>query len=252
MDRQLFASRSEEGGFTRGDGGKPIPQRYPVELWTWTIEDEVLTPVSQGERCVLALDADRPFPCGDAGPGPLPGTQPAADESAAVAQPFHTDVDGDGQDDVVALEGPANRATVEDGDVRLVISLGSGGEPSAPVPAGWTPDVFTTPYAAADGTRGLLVRQEGGDATTMTLYLLKGDELVAARPEGGIRLGNGFDGTGENTTRTDTWLTTDGRLFSRTKPLDQIDENSWQFFEWTLHGTRVVIEETYGFGCWEC
>ena len=112
--------------------------------------------------------------------------------------------------------------------------------------------MFTTPYAAADGTRGLLVRPEGGDATRMTLYLVKGDHLVAARPEGGVRLGNGFDGTGDSTTRTDTWPTTEGRLFSRRTPLDQVEQDSWEFYEWARHGTRLVVEETYGNGCWTC
>jgi hypothetical protein len=250
-NRQLFSSRSVEGGFELGDGGKPQPQRYPVEVWTWTIDGRALVPVSQGERCVEELQETRPFPC-DEGPGPVPGTQPAVEDSAHVAEPVDADVDGDGRDDLVVLEGPTGEATVEDGDVLLVVSLGGGGELSAPVPGGWTPDVLTTPYEAADGTRGLLVRQEGGDATTMTLYLIEGDELVAARPQGGIRLGNGFDGTGDSTTRTDTWLTTDGRLFSRRTPLGQVEEDSWQFFEWTLHGTRIVVEESYGFGCWKC
>jgi hypothetical protein len=248
-DGQLFSSRSEEGGFEPGDGGKPLPQRYPVEVWTWTIDGQALAPVSQGQQCVEALEQTRPFPCnGD--PGPLPGTQPAAEETAPVAQPFEADVDGDGQDDVISLEGPENKEYVEEGDVRLVVSLGSGGELTAPVPAGSSPDLFTTPYAT-DGNHGLLVRQEGGDSSTMTLYLLEGDELVVARPEGGIRLGNEFDGSGENTTRTSTWLTADGRLFSRRGPLSQEEANSWQFFEWKPDMTRIVAE-SYGFGCWEC
>lgn len=250
-DRQLFSSRSVEGGFEPGDGGRGLPQRYPVEVWTWTIDGQALQPVSQGEQCVEQLQESRPFPC-DEGPGPVPGTQPAVTDSAHVAETFEADVDGDGRDDVVALESTVGTATVEDGDVLLVVSLGGGGELSAPVPGGWTPDVFTTPYAAADGTRGLLVRQEGGDATTMTLYLIQGDELVAARPVGGIRLGNGFDGLGGTMTRTDTWLTTDGRLFSRRTPADQLEEDSWEFYEWSLQGTRIVIEEIYGHGCWEC
>ena len=183
-DRQLFASRSVEGGFVPGDGGKPQPQRYPVELWTWAVDGQALVPVAQGEKCVKDLQETRPFPC-DEGPGPVPGTQPAVTASAHVAEPFDADVDGDGRDDVVAPEGPARKATVEDGDVLLVVSRGGGGERSAPVPGGWTPDVFTTPYAAADGTRGLLVRQEGGDSTRMTLYLIRGTAWSRLVPRAG-------------------------------------------------------------------
>jgi hypothetical protein len=251
-DRQLFASRSEEGGFVPGDGGKPMPERYPVWIWTWTMDGHRLEPVSQGQQCVDGLENHRPFPCGENGPGPLPGTQPAAEEVVAVATPFDADVDGDGRDDVVALEGPANKPTVEDGEVLLVVSRAGGGELSVAVPSGSSPEVFTQPYAAADGTRGLLVRQEGGDSTTMTLYLLKGDELVPARAEGGIRLGSGFDGEGDNLMRLDTWLTTEGRLFSRRTPLAEQDKDNWEFSEWALHGTRIVVEEIYGHGCWEC
>jgi hypothetical protein len=251
-DRQLFASRSVEGGFTPGDGGKPLPPRYPVEVWTWTVEGQAAVPVSQGEQCVRAAQATRPFPCVDSELGPVAGTQPAVEDTARVAEPFDADVDGDGRDDVVALEGPAGRATVGEGDVLLVVSLGGGVELSPPVPAGSSPEVFTTPYAAADRTGGLLVRQEEGDASTMTLYLVQGDQLVAARPEGGVRLGNGFDEAGGTTTRTDTWLTPAGRLFSRRATMDQVQEDSWQFFAWTLHGTRIVAEDSSGVGCWDC
>lgn len=250
-DHQLFSSRSVEGGFEPGDGGKPMPARYAVDLWTWTVDGPKLVPVSQDQQCVEALEDTRPFPCADEGPGALPGTQPAVEETTPVGEPFHPDVDADGQDDTVALEGPANRDTVEDGDVRLVVRLAGGAELSVAIPAGSSPEVFNQPYAAADGTGGLLVRQEGGDSTTMTLYLLKGGELVAARPAGGIRLGNGFEGDGENLLRTDTWLTNEGRLFSRRAPFDQVEQNSWQFFEWKLDGTRIMAED-HGFGCWEC
>jgi hypothetical protein len=62
-DRQLFASRSVEGGFTLGDGGKPLPSRYPVDVWTWTVDGRAAVPVSQGEQCVRSVQATRPFPC---------------------------------------------------------------------------------------------------------------------------------------------------------------------------------------------
>jgi hypothetical protein len=62
-DHLLFASRSVEGGFVLGDGGKPIPQRYPVEVWTWTVDGGSAVPVPQGEECVLSRQATRPFPC---------------------------------------------------------------------------------------------------------------------------------------------------------------------------------------------
>jgi hypothetical protein len=250
-DRQLFASRSVEGGFEPGDGGKPIPARYAVQLWTWTLDGQNLEPFSQGEQCVAALEDTRPFPCAKEGPGALPGTQPAVEETAPVGQAFDADVDGDGRDDVVTLEGPADKPTLDDGEAELVVSLADGGELSIPLPGGSTPDVFTQPYAAADGTGGLLVRREGGDSSTMVLYLVQGEELVAAGTSGGVRLSSGFEGEGDNLLQTGTWLTSDGRLFSRRSPFAQAEENSWQFFEWNLDGTRIVAED-YGFGCWEC
>lgn len=62
-DRTVFASRSVEGGFVPGDGGKPVPERYPVEVWTWRIDGQDLVAVPRGERCVESLQATRPFPC---------------------------------------------------------------------------------------------------------------------------------------------------------------------------------------------
>jgi hypothetical protein len=74
QDRELFASRSVEGGFTLGDGGKPIPERYPVEVWSWTVDGDAAVAVPQGTQCVLPRPATRPFPCDERGPGSAPGT----------------------------------------------------------------------------------------------------------------------------------------------------------------------------------
>ena len=251
-EKHLVSLRSVEGGYVPASEDNPLGERFPVDTWTWTIDDGALVPVPGGRQCVLAANMKLPFPCSQDGPTPPAGTFPEATESRGIGESFTVDVDGDGAEDTVALDGPAGRTdTIEDGEVELTVTLGGGAELRAPVPAGWVPQVFTTPYVGPDNQRGLLLEQEGGDATAMTLYLLAGDALVVAEPDAAHFFGNGYEGPDVDV-RTWTWLTEDGRLWLRTTPMAEIELDDWQFYQWTQVGDRGLEAEPAGRGCWEC
>lgn len=251
-DGVLFSSRTLQGGFVPGTDGPGGSGPREIELWEWSISDGRLTASQQENMCVDLSQADNPFPCGD-GPAPLPGTQPEATESITAGESFTADVDADGVEDEIALEGPEGAGWLEDGEATLVVRLAEGRELTAAVPAGWTPDVRTTPMALEAGN-GLLLRQEGGDATPMALYLVRDGRLVAADvPRAGIRFGSGFEEDGGPTVRWDTYLTQDGRLWSRSLVMNQeTPDDLWSFYEWTVRGSSLVAPDDSDMGCWEC
>lgn len=62
-DEALYSSRSVIGGFTEGDGGKERPERYAVDVWSWSLVDGRLVPVEEPQRCVEGPADDHPVPC---------------------------------------------------------------------------------------------------------------------------------------------------------------------------------------------
>ena len=155
----------------------------------------------------VATDSPAPKPTKE--PTRPPSIPPAANEpSGALPQLFpednirevrigssHTFSDGS----TVALEGPADagQSSVENGVAEIVLSR-NGEELRGAIPGGWSPSLVTTEVRLGRAGVGYLVRQEGGDSDTRTLYFESGKALVPATVTGDVSFGSGFDADGSS------------------------------------------------------
>lgn len=128
------------------------------------------------------------------------------------------------------LEGVSGTDGVEAGEVELVVR-GGPDELRADIAGGWTPTLIAPSVALGQAGEGYLVSQEGGDSRTLTLYVPRQDQLVAATVTGGVPFGGGFrpgDAAGFR-----TWIGPHGAgLFTRIA--EQPGANRYQVFSWEV------------------
>lgn len=222
--------------------GEPLgtPVTYPVSITSWSISEGRLVPSAPSRRCidvVSVTDSGDLPPLGDctdsggaSGSG-VPELFPEPEGLAGLGDSFELEVDGDLA--TVALEGTERNGTVEEGDAELVLTLAGGETRRWAVPAGWAPAVTTVPALFPGGGVGLLVRQEGGDNTSMTLVLIRESGLQATLTAGEVPFGNGFAGASLRTFRT--WIAPDGVLWTRVA--DSVDTQEHTVYRWALGGT---------------
>lgn len=241
----LYSSRSVEGGFIAGDHtGKQIEPEYAVDLWQWTLTDGALVPLELERQCVRALAPFEPYPCEGGRPNPYIDLFPEATETLGVGEELSLDFDGGGDDPVVLenVSGQPIDGEIDEGDVELVVALSNGGELRAAVPAGWEPELFALPVASREVPL-LLVRQEGGDSTTLTAFQFWNGELRAAPVTGDVPLGSGFTGEGETPYPFATWLSEGGELYTRVPTEADPASTSFDVWRWITDGEELVPEE---------
>ena len=234
-DGSLYSARSVRS-FPRYGMSFELPDPYVADVWAWRAEDGRLVPEPAGELCISRIQGTRKLCAHDEGDD-LPAFFPEATDLIDVGESFSEDVDFDGRDDTISLDGTVNDGMVDAGDVELVVDTTTNGELRWPVPAGWAPQVYasTIQIGMVDGL-SVLVSQEGGDSDTLT-YVATGPEgfsgeLIAVETDG-APFGSGYDEAG---LPHQTWVGADGRMYTSVGPPlgGSPSEAASQVYVWTL------------------
>jgi hypothetical protein len=183
---------------------------------TWTLRGGRLTSTAAGLRCWdrssnatparCAPDQDWSYDVGPHGelPALLPTVRPAwADRSSTTfsggvwkVRNLDPDVDPEAAPyDVTHTQGGVVHAT--------------------PVPVGWAPVLFGPPVRLADGAPAVLLSQEGGDSDTWRVYVDRGGRVQPLPLQGPVPLGGGFREVHGVDRAYLSWLTREGRLYTR-------------------------------------
>ena len=220
-DGTLYSSRSTQSYAFR-DMSQSVPDPYLADLWAWQRDGDVLVPVAQDRTCIGNGDlGPEPVACPDDG-GEVPEVFPEADDKIGMGESFQVDLDGGGMD-TVALEPIAGVDGAE-----LIVTTTYGGELRLGIqrPAAYDPEVFTTPINVGSwDSFALLVADEGGDSSSMTLVTASDGELVAVEEQGDVPFGGGF--RGDDATPFRTWVGADDRMYTKVgPPLTSSDSNA--------------------------
>jgi hypothetical protein len=238
----LRSSRSFDGFVGEGGHDAVEPEEYAVRVWQWRLVDGRLRAVPQGRQCVRAERPDEPFPCADTS-GDLPVLLPEATAEIVPGESFAAGVGGDSV--TVSLVGEVGPDTVDAGQVELVVSSPGIGTLRAPIPAGWGPSAYRTLVAGPAGP-AVLVRQEGGDSSTMTVFGWSNGTLSPLRVEeaqDGPPFGGGFGAFDGETRSYTTWLTERGELFTRLASDADARAGRHQVWRWIADGAALRAEE---------
>lgn len=244
-DRTLFTSTSVMGGSLPADDSTSLPPEYAVDVYRWQLADGELQPVSLGRQCVRGVRPKQPFACEGGEPNPFINLFPDVTDTVGIGEEFALDFDGGGDDPIVLenVSGQPIDGEIGEGDVELVMTLSNGGEVRAAIPAGWQPELFTTPVSSREVPL-LLVRQEGGDSTTLTAFQFWNGELRVMPVVGDVPLGSGFFGEGDTPYPFATWLAEeDGALYTRVPTEAEPDSTSFDVWRWTTDGEELATEE---------
>ncbi|MCD4532924.1 hypothetical protein LRP67_02360 [Nocardioides sp. cx-169] len=214
-------------------GGEPLslPPEYAVDVTRWSLDDGTLVPTSLGEQCLDAVDGPTtpegmsvPAPCADGRASPA--LFPAAEDTVGPGESFEIPLGADTF--TVALEEA-------DGSTWLVVDIPGSGEQRVSLPGSGTPTVFTSPVRMSDVELSVLVAQESGDSTAMTLVTVRGGRLVVALTSGQVPFGGGFQDPDARSFQT--WIGPDNRLFTRLKHAGSDEYDVWS---WSLGGSVSV------------
>jgi hypothetical protein len=199
-----------------------------------------------GERCWLPSEKEpHPVSCSsfDVGPrGDLPALFPAVDKLYRVNEKWAV-----GGSESVELVGRTGEY-VEKGDVELVVHV-DGIMARADVPAGGPPELLGGTVRTRGDAPAFVLRQEGGDSMTMTVFTFWNGELIALPQPTDAPFGNGFREVDGGTPYHLTWLSEEGVLYTS----EGIDEGAGQsrthLWRWSDDlGDRLTAEDL-GFAC---
>ncbi|CAB4723406.1 MAG: hypothetical protein F2667_11245 [Actinobacteria bacterium] len=188
----------------------------------------VLTAGEQDVWCWDRGTQDEPRPCApgqsyglDVGSADgLPTLFPESEGSIGSGESFDV---ADGSGDVVGLapQGSGYRLTLTYGAAAQVLG--------ATLPAGDPVAVDTTLLALGQAGSGIVVERESGDATAVSVYVGRGDGLVAAQAPSGTPFGNGFSADGDY----HTWVSETGTLYTRQA---LATEGHYRVWSWQVTG----------------
>ncbi|MFA6298461.1 MAG: hypothetical protein WC642_04800, partial [Nocardioides sp.] len=204
------------------------PQVYPVDVTQWSLVDGALVPAPVGEQCVDHASTD-PMTY-DGLPVPCPEGYGTGGSSTLL--PDQEDVIGPGESFAVS-EGSEGFTVSLDGS-ELVVVLPGGEERRVPLSGGGDPMVYTTPVNLAGGDLNVLVAQEGGDSSKMTLVTLRQGRVTATLTEGPVPFGNGWLGPDFDRSFR-TWIGPEGVLYTRVQTEPGAEE--YDVYRWSLGGT---------------
>ena len=243
-ERTLFTSTSVKGGSVPADDSTSLPPEYAVDVYRWQLADGELQPVSLGRQCVSFETPQEPSVCEGGQPNPYVNLFPDVTDTVGIGEEFTLDFDGGGDDPIVLenVSGQPIDGEIAEGDVELVMTLTNGGERRAAIPAGWQPELFTTPASSREVPL-LLVRQEGGDSTTLTAFQFWDGELRAMPVVGDVPFGSGFFGDGDTPYPFATWLAEDGALYTRVPTEADPASTSFDVWRWNTDGEELVSQE---------
>lgn len=219
-----------------------LPVVYPVRVTAWSLVDGALVASDQGVQCIDVVngpDSLLPVPCPDGyGTTTTPTFFPEQDETIGLGESF--EVPKGSVTFTVSLEGgPVDHGAVEPGTTELVVGLPGGEVQRVPLPGVWVPAAYTTPVRMPGSDLTVLVAQEGGDSTTMTLVVIRQGKVMAALTDGPVPFGGGW--LGAEAQGFQTWIGPDHVVYTRvmTEPMGE----QYDVYRWTLGGT-VSIDAT--------
>jgi hypothetical protein len=190
--------------------------RVVVVSRTWSLHGGRLVSAPAGLRCWDRSSDAPPQICAsgqdwtyDAGPhGDLPALLPTVTPARADRSS-------------ISFGGGTWKARNLDADVDPeaarydLIHTSRGTTHRARVPVGWAPALFGSAVRLEDGRSAVLVSQEGGDSDTWRVYVDLDGRVQPLSTRGPVRLGGGFTQTNVGLRVRYSWLTPEGRLFTR-------------------------------------
>jgi hypothetical protein len=238
-DDTLYSSRSTQSYAFRGMS-QSVPDPYLADVWAWQRDGDDLVPVVQDQACIGngALGPE-PVAC-PAGGGDVPDVFPAATETIGVGESFEVDLDGGGLD-TIALE---SRASADAADLVITTTYGGEQRLSLPWPAAYNPEVYTTPINVGSWESfALLVADEGGNSSSMTLVTVSEGELVEVEEQGDVP----FRSQPLADVSQETWIGPGQILYTRVGPETGAAEPVADLYTWDLTlgaGDRPVLTPT--------
>jgi hypothetical protein len=208
--------------------------RVAVMSRVWSLRDGVLMSRRVGVRCWDRSTTVLPGVCApgqhwtyDVGPhGDLPALLPSVQPS--WADTTHTTF---GRETWLLRGGVLIHRS--HGSVQAVQAV--------QVPRGWTPRLFRAPVRLADGAPGVLLSQEGGDSDTWRVYADVAGQVRQVRTRGPLPLGGGFAKTATGESVVYSWLTPEGRLFTR---IGTPTPGRFRAYEWLPSGGTASVAPT--------
>lgn len=173
-----------------------------------------------------------PTPGDDAAIPPFPEVDPGV-VPAGTTITFNDD--GTAVRNKAGDPAPAGGTTVglvdKDGRVSLEVTLLGETFTAATTPGDDAPELLDVQLDLGQAGSGWVVRHEGGDSTRLAVYVVRDDELVEARPDSDLLLGNGFDADGQ---RSVTWFTESRTTVYTRVPTGKPDE--FTLYLWEVSG----------------
>lgn len=239
QDRVLFT------GTFRGN----LDEEVRVDTRAWHLRNGQLQGTSMGQWCWLpSQDQPHPVSCSslssfDVGPrGDLPALFPAVGATYKVGETWTL-----GGAESVELVGRSGEY-LEKGDVELVVSV-DGVVARADVPAGGPPVLLGGRVRARGDAPVFVVRQEGGDSMTTTVFTFWNGELIALPQPTDAPFGNGFREVDGSTPYHLTWLSKEGVLYTA----EGVDEGTGQsrthLWRWSDDFGDRLTPEDLGLAC---
>jgi hypothetical protein len=226
-----------------------LDKEVRVNAQAWHLLHGQLQSSSMGQWCWLpSKDQPHPVSCSslgsfDVGPrGDLPVLFPAVDKTYKVGEAWT--LRGGESVELVGRTGEY----VEKGDVQLVVDI-DGSVARADVPAGGPPVLLGGRVRARGDAPVFVVRQEGGNSMTTTVFTFWNGELIALPQPTGAPFGNGFRDVDGSTPYHLTWLSEEGVLYTA----EGVDEGTGQsrthLWRWSDDFGMRLKAEDLGVAC---
>lgn len=223
----------------------PLDEQVRVRTRAWELRDGRLQSNPMGERCWLpSAKEPHPVSCSsfgseyDVGPrGDLPALFPAVDKLYRVDEKWA--IGGQESAELVGRTGEY----VEKGDVELVVHV-DGIVARADVPAGGPPELVGGWMRTRGDAPAFVVRQEGGDSMTMTVFTFWNGELIALPQPTDAPFGNGFREVEGSTPYHLTWLSQEGVLYTAEGIDEATGRSQTHLWRWSDDiGDRLTAED---------
>ena len=228
----------------------PLDKQVRVRTRAWELRDGRLQSNPMGERCWLPSEKEpHPVSCSsfgsefDVGPrGDLPALFPAVGRLYKVGETWSL-----GGSESVELVGKTGEY-VEEGDVELVVHV-DGIVARADVPAGGPPELLGGRVRTRGDAPAFVVRQEGGDSMTTTVFTFWNGELIALPQPSDVPFGNGFREVDGSTPYHLTWLSEEGVLYTAEGIDEATGRSRTHLWRWSDDLGDRLTSEDLGVAC---
>ncbi len=242
VEDQVLYTGTFEGTF----GDEPVR----VATRSWELRDGLLRSNPMGQRCWQPSEKQpHPVSCSsfgsefDVGPrGDLPALFPAVGRLYKVGETWSL-----GGSESVELVGKTGEY-VEEGDVELVVHV-DGIVARADVPAGGPPELLGGRVRTRGDAPAFVVRQEGGDSMTTTVFTFWNGELIALPQPTEVPFGNGFREVDGSTPYHLTWLSEEGVLYTAEGIDEATGRSRTHLWRWSDDLGDRLTSEDLGVAC---